>query len=116
MPRAQRGLTVHKFGGASLADAKAMKNAIALVRGTPGPGVVVVSALAGVTDALLEAAGAVGRKPEGRIEEIAPRSSRSGTDGASRGVPPERSATPCGEIRRASGACALSRPRSSSRT
>src|SRR3989442_273545 len=27
------GLTVHKFGGASLADAKAMKNAIALGRG-----------------------------------------------------------------------------------
>jgi aspartokinase/homoserine dehydrogenase 1 len=71
MARSQRGLTVHKFGGASLADAKAMKNAIALVRGTPGPGVVVVSALAGVTDALLEAAGAIGRKPEGRIDEIA---------------------------------------------
>ena len=70
MPRAQRGLTVHKFGGASLADAKAMKNAIALVRGTPGPAVVVVSALAGVTDALLEAAGSVGRKSESRIEEI----------------------------------------------
>jgi len=48
-----------------------MKNAIALVRRTAGPGVVVVSALAGVTDSLLEAAGAVGRKPEGRIEEIA---------------------------------------------
>lgn len=66
-----RGLTVHKFGGASLADARGMKNAIALVRRTAGPGVVVVSALAGVTEALLEAAGAVGRKPEGRIEEIA---------------------------------------------
>src|SRR6476660_5360218 len=68
---AARGLTVHKFGGASLADAKGMKRAIGLVRATPGPGVVVVSALAGVTDALLEAAGAVGRKPEGRIDEIA---------------------------------------------
>src|ERR1700693_6403026 len=66
-----KGLTVHKFGGASLADRRGMKNAIALVRRTAGPGVVVVSALAGVTDALLEAAGAVGRKPEGRIEEIA---------------------------------------------
>src|SRR6266566_4377807 len=74
MPRRRgwsKDLTVHKFGGAALADARAMKHAIALVRGTPGLGVVVVSALSGVTDALFEAAGAVGRKPENRIGEIA---------------------------------------------
>jgi aspartokinase/homoserine dehydrogenase 1 len=66
-----KDLIVHKFGGASLADERAMRHAIAIAREAPGPAVVVVSALAGVTDALLEAAGAVGKKPEGRIEAIA---------------------------------------------
>jgi aspartokinase len=65
-----RDLTVHKFGGASLADARAMRNAVAIVRGKDGSVAVVVSALAGVTDALLEAAAAVG-KDSGRIEELA---------------------------------------------
>ncbi len=65
-----RDLTVHKFGGASLADARALRNAVALAARADGPAAVVVSALAGVTDLLLEAAGAVG-KNAGRIEEIA---------------------------------------------
>jgi len=65
-----RDLTVHKFGGAALANARAMRNAVTLAAGKEGPVVVVVSALAGVTDALLEAAAAVG-KNAGRIEEIA---------------------------------------------
>jgi aspartokinase/homoserine dehydrogenase 1 len=44
---------IHKFGGASLADAAAVRHAIALLRDQPdGPAVVVCSALAGVTDAL----------------------------------------------------------------
>ena len=47
-----------------------MKNAVALAVRRDGPIVVVVSALARVTDALLEAAAAVGRNA-GRIEEIA---------------------------------------------
>ncbi len=47
-----------------------MKNAVALAVRKDGPIVVVVSALARVTDALLEAAAAVGRNA-GRIEEIA---------------------------------------------
>jgi aspartokinase/homoserine dehydrogenase 1 len=51
-----RPLQVWKFGGASLADAGAVRRAVALVRSHRGPLVVVVSALAGVTDALLEAA------------------------------------------------------------
>src|SRR6185503_17103200 len=46
---------VHKFGGASLADAATMAGAIRLVRGMPGTPVIVVSALAGVTDGLLAA-------------------------------------------------------------
>src|SRR6266540_7281491 len=65
-----RGLTVHKFGGASLADARAMRNAVTLAGREAGSAAIVVSALAGVTDALIEAAGAVG-KNAGRIEEIA---------------------------------------------
>ena len=49
-------LEVWKFGGASLADAAAVRNAVALIRAHRGPLVVVVSALAGVTDLLLEGA------------------------------------------------------------
>jgi aspartate kinase len=49
-------LEVWKFGGASLADGAAVRNALALVRRHRGPLLVVVSALAGVTDALLEGA------------------------------------------------------------
>lgn len=62
-PRAP--LEVWKFGGASLADAAAVRHAVSLVRAHRGPLVVVVSALAGVTDALLEGARrAVAGQPE----------------------------------------------------
>jgi aspartokinase/homoserine dehydrogenase 1 len=47
---------VHKLGGASLADAPAFRRAVALLRDQPKPIVVVVSAIAGVTDTLLEIA------------------------------------------------------------
>jgi aspartokinase/homoserine dehydrogenase 1 len=47
---------VWKFGGASLADAQAIKRAAALVTAHRGPLVVVVSALSGVTDLLLDGA------------------------------------------------------------
>ena len=58
-------LEVWKFGGASLADAAAVRHAVALVRAHRGPLVVVVSALAGVTDALLDGARrAVAGRPE----------------------------------------------------
>jgi aspartokinase/homoserine dehydrogenase 1 len=49
-------LEVWKFGGASLADAAAVRNAVSLIKGHRGPLVVVVSALAGITDLLLDAA------------------------------------------------------------
>ncbi len=49
-------LEVWKFGGASLADAAAVRHAVSLVRAHRGPLVVVVSALAGVTDHLLDGA------------------------------------------------------------
>ena len=58
-------LEVWKFGGASLADATAVRHAVSLVRAHQGPLVVVVSALAGVTDALLDGARrAVAGRPE----------------------------------------------------
>jgi bifunctional aspartokinase / homoserine dehydrogenase 1 len=58
-------LEVWKFGGASLADAAAVRHAVSLVRAHRGPLVVVVSALAGVTDLLLDGARrSVGGEPE----------------------------------------------------
>jgi aspartokinase/homoserine dehydrogenase 1 len=45
---------VHKFGGASLADASAIRGAVSIIASRPAPRVIVVSALAGVTDLLLE--------------------------------------------------------------
>jgi aspartokinase/homoserine dehydrogenase 1 len=48
---------IHKFGGASLADSAGITRAVAIIEAQrPAPLVVVVSALAGVTDALLEIA------------------------------------------------------------
>ena len=55
MSRALRSPRIHKFGGASLADAPAIAHAVSIVRAQGRvPIVVVVSALAGVTDALLK--------------------------------------------------------------
>jgi aspartokinase/homoserine dehydrogenase 1 len=53
-PRAP--LAVWKFGGASLADAAAIRRAASLIAAHDGPLVVVCSALAGVTDLLLSGA------------------------------------------------------------
>ncbi len=49
-------LAVWKFGGASLADAAAIRKAAELIAAHKGPLVVVCSAMAGVTDQLLEGA------------------------------------------------------------
>ncbi len=63
--RARTAIEVWKFGGASVADAAAVRHAVELVRAHRGPLVVVVSALAGVTDALLDGARrAVAGEPE----------------------------------------------------
>jgi len=54
MTATRRPPTVHKFGGASLADAAAMHRAVAIIQEIPpGPTVIVASAMAGVTDRLL---------------------------------------------------------------
>ena len=47
---------IHKLGGASLADAAAVRHAVNLLKRQTAPLVVVVSAMAGVTDALLHGA------------------------------------------------------------
>jgi aspartokinase/homoserine dehydrogenase 1 len=49
-------LQVWKFGGASVADAAAMRRAAGLIEAHKGPLVIVVSALAGITDLLLDGA------------------------------------------------------------
>jgi bifunctional aspartokinase / homoserine dehydrogenase 1 len=55
--RKRRAPEVHKFGGASLADSTAIHHAVDIVRSFGShPSVIVVSAMGGVTDALLEAA------------------------------------------------------------
>ena len=51
-PRSPRA-AVHKFGGAALADAGAIRGALDIILQQRGPIVVVVSALSGVTDLLL---------------------------------------------------------------
>jgi len=83
-------LQVWKFGGASVADAAAIRRVAALIRPHRGPLVVVVSALYGVTDALLDGArrsaeGEAGagaktaaaflRKHRAAIESLVPRGS-----------------------------------------
>lgn len=60
----RKSLVVMKFGGTSVEDATAMERTAAIVRGRRGRGletVVVVSAMAKVTDLLLAAAAAAGR-------------------------------------------------------
>src|SRR5512145_1999555 len=74
---ATRPITVHKFGGASVADGAAIKHAASIIvgqrrsgRGRGGASVVVVSAMAGVTDALIAAAQAAARGDEQELRAI----------------------------------------------
>jgi aspartokinase/homoserine dehydrogenase 1 len=71
MPRSRPPLTIHKFGGAALADAAAVRQAVEIIRDQPRPLVVVVSALAGVTDLLLQAASRAGAGDEGAMRDAA---------------------------------------------
>jgi bifunctional aspartokinase / homoserine dehydrogenase 1 len=53
-PNARRlGIEIHKFGGASLADAAAFRRVVEILKTRTQPRIVVVSAPAGVTDVLL---------------------------------------------------------------
>ena len=65
MPRQRRAPHVHKFGGASLADSAAVRRAVDIIQSHHAePTVVVVSAMAGVTDALLAVAQQAGSGDE----------------------------------------------------
>src|SRR4051812_13975580 len=64
----KKPVEVHKFGGASLSDAAAFRRAVEIIKGRSGPRAIVVSAPAGVTDALL---GLAGRAAAGQEQELA---------------------------------------------
>jgi aspartate kinase len=66
----ERAAVVLKFGGTSLAGPERLRAAAEIVRREPGPHVVVVSALAGVTDALLGACAAAARGDAEEAERI----------------------------------------------
>ena len=70
-PRHRRAPQVHKFGGASLADSTAVHHAVEIVRSCrPEPVIVVVSAMAGVTNALLEVARQAGSGDECTVDSL----------------------------------------------
>jgi bifunctional aspartokinase / homoserine dehydrogenase 1 len=70
-PRHRRAPQVHKFGGASLADSTAVRHAIEIIQSfRPEPTVVVVSAMAGVTDALLDVARQAGSGDERTVASL----------------------------------------------
>jgi aspartokinase/homoserine dehydrogenase 1 len=57
MERSPASVVVHKFGGAALADADAIRHAAGIVGARPAGAVVVASAMRGVTDTLLDITG-----------------------------------------------------------
>ena len=61
MARSASSVVVHKFGGAGLADADAIRHAARIVSGLKPGAVVVASAMRGVTDALLDIAALASR-------------------------------------------------------
>src|SRR2546430_3334873 len=70
--RSTRPPHIHKFGGASLADAAAIRHAVGIVRAQrPNAMVVVVSAMGGVTDALLDGAARAARGDPGQVRAAA---------------------------------------------
>src|SRR5216684_2992012 len=72
MARTARPPHIHKFGGASLATAAAIRQAVEIVLAhRPAPLVVVVSAIAGVTDALLDAAARAAQGDAGHVRAAA---------------------------------------------
>jgi len=80
MPKTKPGVQVNKFGGASMADSAAVRHAVSIVQRMPGPVVVVCSAMAGVTDALLQVAtrGSVGDESVARPTAAALRARHAG--------------------------------------
>src|SRR5213080_2721938 len=70
--RTTRPPQIHKFGGASLADAAAIGHAVRIVQAQrPEPLVVAVSAMSGVTDALLDGAARAARGDASHVRAAA---------------------------------------------
>src|SRR2546429_9252379 len=84
--RSTRPPHIHKFGGASLADAAAIRHAVGIVRAQrPDALVVVVSAMGGGTDALLDGAARAARGAAG--QGAAPARARRAHHPPTRGAP-----------------------------
>jgi len=80
---------IHKFGGASLASAAGVRHAVAIVLAhRPAPQVIVVSAMAGVTDALLEVAARAARGEGGGHVKSTARALRAKHADAARALVP----------------------------
>ena len=93
-PRHRRAPQVHKFGGASLADSTAVHHAVEIVRSCrPEPAIVVVSAMAGVTDALLEVARQAGSGDERTVASLIAQLSSRHVEVACNLIPSGRSRT-----------------------
>ena len=69
----RRTVAIHKFGGASVSNGAALKHAAGIVAGARkgGPLVVVVSAMAGVTDALIAAAESAASGDRKQVQALA---------------------------------------------
>ena len=94
-PRNRRAPHVHKFGGASLADSAAIRRAVAIIQShRPEATVVVVSAMAGVTDALLSMAQQAGSGDQRALAALLDQLRTRHAEGA-------RVILPAGEIRAA---------------
>ena len=78
-------ISVHKFGGAALANADAIRAVVKILSGTSGERVVVTSALAGVTDILLNIARAAAKKQDPGRTCIATKAGRGPVSSAGRG-------------------------------
>ncbi|HEY3171983.1 MAG TPA: aspartate kinase [Thermoanaerobaculia bacterium] len=83
---------IHKFGGASLRDAGALAHALSIIESADRPAVVVVSAFAGVTDALLGLAGDLSRGKDAAVR-------RTAADLQKRHETSARAVVPAGESR-----------------
>jgi aspartokinase/homoserine dehydrogenase 1 len=94
-PRDRRAPQVHKFGGASLADSSAIRHAVEIIQSHGAePLVIVVSAMAGVTDALLEVARQAGNGDERTVASLSAQLRARHMEAAEALVPdgPERAA------------------------
>ena len=64
------GWTVHKFGGTSLADPERIRHVASLIEDTASPTAVVVSAMGGVTDRLLDLVDTAPADPDQLAEQL----------------------------------------------